>query len=75
MDKIAFTARLTRKADGITHPASFAAAPDLITALIVAHEQFGATHRILTIYPTDHYQRVNWPAHPMQAAAAPPVAP
>lgn len=70
---IPFIARLARKADGVSCFGEFEAQPDVASALIAAHERFGADYHVRLVYPKSFGQRVNFDPDKLRAAAAAPT--
>ena len=64
---ITMIARLIHRDTGTASHGEFRAPLDPADALIRAHERFGATHRITTVYPEEHHLRIGW--HEKLAAA------
>jgi hypothetical protein len=64
---ITFIARLIHRQTGVACHGTFEAPLDPADALIRAHEKYGATHRIVTVYPEAQHLRVGW--HEKLAAA------
>ena len=65
-----FIVRLIHRSDGTVYYGEFEAPLDPAEALIRAHEKYGATHRIVTVYPEAQHLRVGW--HEKLAAAIMP---
>jgi hypothetical protein len=57
---ITFIARLIHRQTGVACHGTFEAPLDPADALIRAHEKYGATHRIVTVYPEAQHLRVGW---------------
>jgi len=64
---VTMIARLIHRSDGTAYHGEFEAPLDPAEALIRAHEKYGATHRIVTVYPEAQHLRVGW--HERLAAA------
>jgi hypothetical protein len=68
---ITMIARLIHRDTGAAYHGEFEAPLDPAEALIRAHEKYGATHRIVTVYPEAQHLRVDW--HEKLAAAMMPL--
>jgi hypothetical protein len=64
---ITMIARLIHRDTGAAYHGEFEAPLDPAEALIRAHEKYGATYRIVTVYPEAQHLRVGW--HEKLAAA------
>jgi hypothetical protein len=70
---ITMIARLIRRSDGVGYHGTFSSPLDPAEALIRAHEKYGATHRIVTVYPEAQHLRVGWHEKLAAAMLAPPL--